>query len=254
MLDKLYNISAVYPFYNHTGLSETDRQTAGCIACCRIQLRKPRLRQNVINQTQCVFIQDTNIPTQIVLERTEPGKAVFKVQYGYYRQPWYITWTRDGTCSGDFLVSCYMQLTAQLPTYTGSSLILLNQCMIIRTPGVVLHAASDGFQQTGGIYPNQHMYTNVKGFCDGYNCQVSAQDSNLIILSSAAAGKGRPKYSDVWGQDSQDSQAPAEAPTSVRTINTSTGNVTFLSVGDVKQNVVVTQQGDDVTTTVQLSV
>lgn len=36
MLDKLYNISAVYPFYNHTGLSDVDRQTAGCIACCRI--------------------------------------------------------------------------------------------------------------------------------------------------------------------------------------------------------------------------
>lgn len=117
-----------------------------------------------------------------------------------------------------------------------------------------MHAAADGIQQTGGIYPNQNMYTNVKGFCDGYNCQVSAQDSNLIILSSAAAGKGRPKYSDVWGSDSQESQLPAEAPTGVRTINTSTGSVTFLSIGDVKQNVVVTQQNDEVTTTVQLSI
>lgn len=254
MLDKLYNISAVYPFYNHTGLSDTDRQTAGCIACCRIQIRKPRLRQFLAGQDYYKPIQDTNIPTQIVLERTEPGKAVFKVQYGYYEQPWYITWTKDGTCSGTFLVSCYMQLTAQLPAYTGSSLILLNQCMVIRTPGVVLHAASDGIQQTGGIYPNQNMYTNVKGFCDGYNCQVSAQDSNLIILSSAAAGKGRPKYNDVWGSDSQDSQLPAEAPTGVRTINTNTGSVTFLSIGDVTQNVVVTQQNDEVTTTVQLSI
>ena len=62
----------------------------------------------------------------------------------------------------------------------------------------------------------------------------------MIILSSAAAGKGRPKYNDVWGSDSQDSQPPTEAPTGVRTINTSTGSVTFLSIGDVTQNVVVT--------------
>lgn len=250
MLSKLYNISQTYPFYNHTGLSQESRDVAGCIAYCRFILTKP-----VADNDNSV---DPNASVHILLQRTQPGTVVFGVYGDCYRQPWYITCTVTGTqssASGKYLDTGYVQFTsADLPMYTGNQLMLLNQCITVYTYGVNLSAQANGIHQTAAVYPPTAVFEKVNGFSDGYNCQVSAGQSSLTILSAAQLGKGKPSAASVWGSDSQSQSQQIQPPTGIRTINAKTAAVTFDAIGDVMQEISVLQNQQQTQMTIKLSV
>lgn len=250
MLSKLYNISAVYPFYNYSKVSSTDRQVAGCFACCHIEI-----------EVGHGAVTDVQQPITIVLQRTDASKAVFKVSGGSYVNPWYITWSTNGSSSGTYLHSCYIELTAALPSYTGSSLVLLNQCVTYRSLGVQICAfTSETVTENGDISDadlwETHADDYVTGFCDGYNCQVSLADAYMNIQARAGLGLGKPSLSDIWQSDAltqqQTQNVSDSTPYGVRSINMSSGDVIIESLGDVTQQLAVLQTGNDVTATITL--
>lgn len=254
MLSKLYNISDTYPFYNQASLSQQARQVAGYIACCKFVLIKP--------QEDNAGTTDADAPVYIILQRTQPGTAVFGVYGECYKDPWYITCTASGQAQGEFLHSGFVEFTStSLPMYTGNQLMLLNECFTVYTPGVNLSALSNGVHEVAGIYPATEVFKTILGFDDGYNCQVSVGQSTLSIYSAAEAGKGKPKAEAVWGSDSQgqaqsDLADDYQLPTGVRSINANTSYVTFNSIGDVNQDVSVlenSQKQTQMTITLRVS-
>lgn len=250
MLDKLFNISQTYPFYNHPGLSQESRNIAGYIACCRFMLTKP-----VADNDNSV---DPNAPVLIILQRAQSGTVVFGVYGDCYRQPWYITCTANGTygsASGEYLHTGYVQFTSTaMPMYTGNQLMLLNQCITVYTYGINLSAQANGIHQTAAVYPPTAVFKKVDGFSDGYNCQVSAGYSSLTILSAAQLGKGKPSAAGVWGSDSQSQTQQIQPPTGIRTINAKTTSVTFDAIGDVQQEISVLQNQQQAQMTIKLNV